>query len=155
MDRTVSVNQACHLDSTASTRTEVRILHIPYWALLIGGSPLGLTDGQGRGCIFTAPTTQWQCDVGATPMGGVSVGCDGALSYNGNNKFDSCPTGDNGGFNIYSKQPANQQGCVQISLTADACKSGCPAPPPPPPPKPVAKACPADLTGNWEVRVIT
>lgn len=118
--------------------------------------PLGLTDGQGRGCILTAPTTQWQCDVGATPQGGFSVGCDGTLSYKGNSKFDSCPTGDNGGFNIYSTQPANQQGCVQITLTTDSCKSGCPPPPPPPPPaKPTAKACPADLTGNWEVRTST
>ena len=25
----------------------------------------GVTDSSGRGCIFTPPTTQWQCDVGA------------------------------------------------------------------------------------------
>lgn len=35
-----------------------------------------ITDGQGRGCILTSPTTQFQCDTGATGMFSVCQ-CDG------------------------------------------------------------------------------
>ncbi|TKA63000.1 hypothetical protein B0A49_08887 [Cryomyces minteri] len=107
-----------------------------------------ITDSSGRGCILTPPTTQFQCDVGATPASGFSVGCDGRLEANGSTKFVACPTEDNGGYNIYTAGPANQQGCVAITLTADNCKTGCPAPPPAPAPTP--KTCPPELTGNWE-----
>lgn len=54
----------------------------------------------GRGCILTPPTTQFQCDVGATPTPGFAVGCDGTITENGNSAFWICPTGDNGGYNI-------------------------------------------------------
>ena len=104
----------------------------------------GLTDGNGRGCILTPPTTQFQCDVGASPTDGFSVSCDGALSYKGNTDFKACPTGDNGGYNIYTVAPAGQGGCVSITLGADNCKSGCPAPAPAP------KTCPAALSGAYE-----
>lgn len=101
----------------------------------------GLTDQNGRGCILTPPTTQFQCDVGASPTDGFSVGCDGKLSFKGDTDgFTACPTGDNGGYNIYTAAPSGQGGCVPITLTADSCKSGCPA----------AKTCPADLSGTYE-----
>ncbi|KZF26270.1 hypothetical protein L228DRAFT_264689 [Xylona heveae TC161] len=102
----------------------------------------GLTDGNGRGCILTPPTTQFQCDSGATPTGGFSVGCDGSVSYNGNSNFQACPTGENGEYNIYTTAPSGQGGCVTITLNADSCHSGCPPPPP--------KQCPADLSGTFE-----
>lgn len=93
----------------------------------------GLTDGQGRGCILTPPTTQFQCDVGASPTPGFHVGCHGALTHNGNNQFYACPTGDNGGFNIYTRPVAGQSKCVKITLKADKChkchhkpQGGCP-----------------------------
>ncbi|THZ93834.1 hypothetical protein D6C82_08644 [Aureobasidium pullulans] len=108
----------------------------------------GLTDGNGRGCILTPPTTQFQCDQGASPTDGFSVGCDGKLSIKGNTDFKSCPTGDNGGYNIYTTAPAGQGGCVSVTLSADNCKSGCPAPAPAPAPTP--KTCPAALTGAYE-----
>lgn len=101
-----------------------------------------MTDQSGRGCILTPPTTQFQCDVGAAPASGFSVGCDGTLSLNGNKGFSACPTGDNGGYNIYTTSPAGQGGCVSVTLTADNCKSGCPAPAP--------KTCPAALSGTYE-----
>lgn len=94
---------------------------------------------------MTPPTTQFQCDSGATPTGGFSVGCDGTVSYNGNTTFYECPTGDNGEYNIYTTPPAGQAGCNQITLEADSCKPNCtPAPAPPP------KTCPANLNGAYQ-----
>jgi hypothetical protein len=71
----------------------------------------GITDSEGRGCFFTrkypllfypsytdilpAPTTQFQCDVGASAQTGFSIGCDGTVSYNGGTTFWECQTGDN------------------------------------------------------------
>lgn len=73
----------------------------------------GITDANGRGCILTrtftssfrmsliitdllpAPTSQFQCDVGASPTTGFSVGCDGTVAYNGMTTFYECQTGDN------------------------------------------------------------
>lgn len=78
------------------------------------------------------------------------MGCDGTLSSNGNSNFFACQTGDNGELNIYTQTGLGQTGCVSIKLTADGCKSGCPAPPPPPPPPPAPKTCPAALTGTYE-----
>ncbi|OBT74574.1 hypothetical protein VF21_07567 [Pseudogymnoascus sp. 05NY08] len=104
-----------------------------------------ITDANGRGCILTPPTTQFQCDQGAAPTPGFSVGCDGALSYNGNPEFWECQTGDNGEANIYTTEGGTN--CGKITLKADGCASGC-APPPPPPPPPVT--CPANLNGPYE-----
>ena len=104
---------------------------------------------------MTPPTTQFQCDTGATPTSGFSIACDGQVSINGNSHFYMCPTGDNGEFNIYSTPPPGQSGCVDITLSASGCYSGCPAPkpaptPPPPPPPSPPKTCPTALTGNYE-----
>ncbi|KAI9762810.1 MAG: hypothetical protein M4579_000163 [Chaenotheca gracillima] len=110
----------------------------------------GLTDGNGRGCILTPPTTQFQCDVGASPSDGFSVGCDGAVSANDTTKFYACPTGDMDAYNIYTTPAPNQDACVDITLNADSCHTGCPAPPPPAPPAPTPKECPADLSGTYE-----
>ena len=46
------------------------------------GSNSGLTDSEGRGCILTPPTTQLQCDKGAKPTPGFSVGGNGTISHN-------------------------------------------------------------------------
>ncbi|TKA81066.1 hypothetical protein B0A49_00686 [Cryomyces minteri] len=80
-----------------------------------------ITDSSGRGCILTPPTTQFQCDVGATPASGFSVGCDGRLEANGSTKFVACPTEDN-------------------DWLPGSDTSSCPD----------AKTCPPELTGNWE-----
>lgn len=82
-----------------------------------------ITDGNGRGCILTPPTTQFQCDSGASPTGGFSVS-NGNLAYNGNTQFYACPTGDNGGYNIYTQAVANQQGCVTVTLSTGGQCSG-------------------------------
>ncbi|KAI5197989.1 hypothetical protein E4T39_06954 [Aureobasidium subglaciale] len=76
----------------------------------------GLTDQSGRGCILTPPTTQFQCDVGASPTTGFSVNSNGDLTYNGNTQFFACATGDNGGYNIYTVTTGDQTGCVKITL---------------------------------------
>ncbi|KAI9887996.1 MAG: hypothetical protein M1823_000117 [Watsoniomyces obsoletus] len=110
-----------------------------------------IKDGSQRGCILTEPTAQFQCDAGAQPGPSFSVGCDGVLSVGGGSRFYACPTGDQGSYNLYTR-PA-QGACVEVTLTADGCKSNCPAPPPvapttpaPPPPPPARKTCPTGLT---------
>ena len=47
----------------------------------------GITDANGRGCILTPPTTQFQCDVGATPITGFSISSSGEIEYNGSGTF--------------------------------------------------------------------
>jgi hypothetical protein len=114
-----------------------------------------IKDANGRGCILTrkslysfivvfiytesapAPTTQWQCDTGATSTSGFSIGCDGTIAYNGGTTFWECQTGDHGEANIYSTPGGSN--CGQVTLKADSCFSGCPPP-----------GCPANLNGNYE-----
>ncbi|KAK6529942.1 hypothetical protein TWF281_009092 [Arthrobotrys megalospora] len=99
----------------------------------------GITDAKGRGCILTPPTTQYQCDEGASPTTGFAIGSNGAITYNGNGEFWACPVDDHGNWNVYSKPVAGQTKCRAVWLTA----KGCSAPPPPPPPPP--KTCPYNL----------
>ncbi|KAF2159256.1 hypothetical protein M409DRAFT_60960 [Zasmidium cellare ATCC 36951] len=110
----------------------------------------GLTDAKGRGCILTPPTTQWQCDAGASPTPGFSITSDGTLSYHDDTTFYACPSNGNKDFNIYDQPVENQQGCVPIWLQADNCQATPPAPEPTPPP-PTSK-CPRDLpaVGDYE-----
>lgn len=110
----------------------------------------GITDSQGRGCILTPPTTQFQCDSGASPTTGFSVGSDGTLSYNGSTKFYVCQTGDNG-ENIYTTTTSAQTGCSEITLTADNCKAPAPSTTTAAPsPTATAKTCPTNLSGAYE-----
>jgi len=102
-----------------------------------------ISDSEGRGCILTPPTSQFQCDTGATPNSGFSVGCDGTISYNGGTTFWECQTGDQGEANVYLTPGGSN--CGEITLKADGCFSGCAPPPPPPPP-----SCPANLNGAFE-----
>lgn len=86
-----------------------------------------ITDGSGRGCILTPPTTQFQCDVGATPTPGFSVNSSGDLTYNGSSHFVACMTGDNGEYNIYTSPPSGDvSGCVDVTLEADKCAPAAP-----------------------------
>ncbi|KAG9525196.1 hypothetical protein KCV07_g1540, partial [Aureobasidium melanogenum] len=78
----------------------------------------GLTDENGRGCILTPPTTQFQCDVGASPTTGFAVNSNGDLTYNGSTQFYACATGDNGGYNIYTTTTGAETGCVAITLSS-------------------------------------
>ncbi|KAF2846287.1 hypothetical protein T440DRAFT_482649 [Plenodomus tracheiphilus IPT5] len=131
----------------------------------------GFTDSNGRGCILTPPTTQFQCDVGASPTSGFSIGSSGSVTYNGSGKFYACPVNDNGEWNVYTVPAPGQKKCVEITLdSAGACGSSKPAPPPPaqpettpcetpavqaptpapaPPTKP-SNACPADINGPYQ-----
>ena len=139
-----------------------------------GGNPTGcyclsnggFTDSKGRGCILTPPTTQFQCDVGASPTTDFSIGSNGAITYNGSGKFYACPVNDKGEYNVYTTPAPGQTKCVEISLgSGGACGSGSynsqpppaahtPAPSPmsAPMPKPMApsNACPADLNGDYQ-----
>ena len=122
----------------------------------------------GKVCITTPPTSQFQCDMGASPEPGFSVGCDGTLSLNGSSQFYECPTGDNNEYNIYVTAPSGQTGCFEITLGASSCQSGCsssaaapastaaPSPSassaaaPTPSASSAPKTCPAALTGNYQ-----
>ncbi|KAF1849688.1 uncharacterized protein K460DRAFT_421902 [Cucurbitaria berberidis CBS 394.84] len=120
----------------------------------------GFTDTNGRGCILTPPTTQFQCDVGASPTSGFSTSGD-KVTYNGNGKFYACAVNDNGEYNVYTKTVSGQDKCVEISLSpAGSCGSGStppqpskPAQPehqPAPQPSKSAGGCPTDLNGKYE-----
>lgn len=70
-----------------------------------------------------APTTQLQCDTGATPTPGFSISPSGLLEYNGNTRFFSCETGQNGGMNIYTEESSALSHCSVIELKADSCSA--------------------------------
>ncbi|KAL2870213.1 ubiquitin 3 binding protein But2 C-terminal domain-containing protein [Aspergillus lucknowensis] len=80
-----------------------------------------ITDGHGRGCILTPPTTQFQCDEGGICTPGFSVNPNGQLEYNGSTDFVACETGQNGGLNIYTTESADVTMCRPVQLNADAC----------------------------------
>lgn len=83
----------------------------------------GFTDSNGRGCILTPPTTQFQCDTGASPTTGFSVGSSGSVTYNGSSKFYACPATDSE-YNVYTSPVSGQDKCVEISLSsAGSCGS--------------------------------
>lgn len=106
-----------------------------------------LTDGNGRGCILTPPTTQFQCDEGATPTPGFSVGSDGQLEYHGSPDFVACETGQNGGLNIYTTESNDLSQCKHINLKADSCTGSTS---PPPSPQPDNGCGPILSSGNFE-----
>ncbi|KAJ5774110.1 GPI anchored cell wall protein [Penicillium paradoxum] len=83
-----------------------------------------ITDGKGRGCILTPPTTQFQCDEGASPTSGFSIGPKGELEYHGSKDFVACATGQNGGMNVYTTpNKTDVTGCVNVALSADSCSN--------------------------------
>jgi hypothetical protein len=157
-DRTALVDDFLQLNTAlltvASPMPTAVDASLPVRSLSNSGSILLLTD------LYAAPTTQFQCDVGATPTTGFSVGCDGTIAYNSDTIFYECQTGDNvspsslcyeplltsnqGEANIYTS-PGGVN-CGEITLKADGCYSGCPPPPPPPP----AKTCPTTLNGPYQ-----
>ncbi|KAK6524010.1 hypothetical protein TWF694_005678 [Orbilia ellipsospora] len=109
----------------------------------------GITDQNGRGCILTPPTTQFQCDVGASPTTGFAIGSNGVITHGGSSDFYACPVDDYGNWNVYSQPVAGQTKCVKVCLTANGC-SAPPPPPPPPvtttaPPPPPPSTCPYNL----------
>ncbi|RDK47142.1 hypothetical protein M752DRAFT_70470 [Aspergillus phoenicis ATCC 13157] len=81
----------------------------------------GITDSSGRGCVVTSDTTQFQCDLGKSPMSGFSITSSGELEYNGDADFVACQTGDNNELNLYTTENSSVTGCENIKLTADSC----------------------------------
>ncbi|KAI9835378.1 MAG: hypothetical protein M1837_003788 [Sclerophora amabilis] len=169
----VARQDTCYFDLTAEGGQSGKVVQLEDGQNRIGGDHAkgkysidesgGLTDDKGRGCILTPPTTQFQCDTGASPTPGFSVDCDGKVKYQDSTTFHACPTGDMGSYNIYTVPPPNQDQCVEITLSGDSCKPDCPAstsespaphysPPPTPEPKPAPKheGCPTDLSGEFE-----
>jgi hypothetical protein len=77
-----------------------------------------ITDKNGRGCILTGPTTQFQCDEGASPTGGFSIASSGQIEHDGDATFYACPVDDNGNFNIYTEPLENMSKCVKVGLSS-------------------------------------
>ena len=75
------------------------------------------------------------------------------MTSNGNSTFYTCPTGDDGGYNLYKTPPEDEPSCEEVTLKADSCGSNCEAPsqpgPAPPPPNPTS--CSSNLEGDFEV----
>ncbi|KAI0427053.1 ubiquitin 3 binding protein But2 C-terminal domain-containing protein [Xylaria sp. FL1042] len=83
------------------------------------------TDQQSSGCWWTPPTFTLQCDKNQPPDHGFQIGCDGALSFNGQSVFYECPTGVGDEVNIYLHPNGGQ--CHEITIQADNCApSTCP-----------------------------
>ncbi|KKY17393.1 putative gpi anchored cell wall [Phaeomoniella chlamydospora] len=81
-----------------------------------------ITDGEGRGCLITPETSQFQCDLNKAALPGFSVGSNGALAFNGSASWYICETGGNG-ENIYVHTSADVTMCTATKLTADNCKN--------------------------------
>ncbi|KOC16058.1 hypothetical protein AFLA70_18g005552 [Aspergillus flavus AF70] len=113
-------------------------------------SPDGsITDGSGRGCILTPPTTQFQCDQGATPESGFSISPSGLLEFQGSSEFLACDTGQNGGRNIHVTPSKDLGQCVIVELKADSCAPSASTAPSASPSS--SKSCPTTLSsGNFE-----
>ncbi|THZ22637.1 hypothetical protein D6C89_05986 [Aureobasidium pullulans] len=77
-----------------------------------------ITDKNGRGCVITGPTDQFQCDQGASPTEGFSITSSGQVEFNGDDQFYACPSDDNGNYNIYTKPVENMPKCVKVSLSS-------------------------------------
>lgn len=77
----------------------------------------GITDANGRGCILTPPTTQFQCDVGATPTTGFSISSSGEIEYNGSGTFYACGASSTE-YNIYTAPVKDQKDCVEVTLSS-------------------------------------
>jgi len=76
-----------------------------------------ITDSSGRGCILTPPTTQFQCDVGATPTSGFSISGSGEVEYNGSGTFYACGATSNE-YNLYTKPVEGQKDCHEVKLSS-------------------------------------
>ncbi|KAG9534398.1 hypothetical protein KCU77_g23936, partial [Aureobasidium melanogenum] len=97
-----------------------------------------ITDKSGRGCILTGPTTQFQCDSGASPTGGFSIAPSGQIEHNGDATFYACPVDDNGNYNIYTQPLDNMPKCVKVGLSS--AEGTCAAPSSTPASSPAAPA---------------
>ncbi|KAL4894387.1 ubiquitin 3 binding protein But2 C-terminal domain-containing protein [Aspergillus ambiguus] len=87
-----------------------------------------ITDSNGRGCIMTPPTSQFQCDQGATPDLGFSISPSGMLEFHGSSNFIACDTGQNGGMNIFVTPSSALGKCETVQLKADTCFTSTPSP---------------------------
>ncbi|KAI0123661.1 hypothetical protein BJ170DRAFT_697469 [Xylariales sp. AK1849] len=103
----------------------------------------GITDVNGFGCTITdKPTTQFQCDKGASPMDGFSIDASNNLMYEGSGTFWACPA-TNTEYNVYVDPNFGQTKCFQISLKASACSS------------PSSSSCTGSLSTVWATQTDT
>lgn len=87
-----------------------------------------------------APTNVLQCDINQQPSHGFGIGCNGAISYNGQSEFYSCKTGDGDQVNLYLQ---NGPQCQAITLLSDGCQSCSNSSSPPGGPQPATTSSPS------------
>ncbi|RAO71431.1 uncharacterized protein BHQ10_007443 [Talaromyces amestolkiae] len=84
--------------------------------------------------LLLAPTSQLQCDTGASPQPSFSIDSSGTLHHNATTDFVACVSGQSDQLNIYTNPPPSDvTGCQPILLHADRCQ-GAPTQPPSGPP---------------------
>ncbi|KAJ5618295.1 hypothetical protein N7528_006938 [Penicillium herquei] len=79
-----------------------------------------ITDSEGRGCVITTETTQFQCDQGSSGTSGFSLTSSGLLEFDGSSSFIACQTGEDNGSNIYTTNSTSVTNCVNVELTSDS-----------------------------------
>lgn len=85
--------------------------------------------------LLLAPTSQLQCDIGASPQPSFSIDSSGKFHHNDTTDFEACVSGHSDQLNIYTiPPPADVTGCRPIELHADRCQGAPTQPPSGPPP---------------------
>ncbi|KAI0015415.1 ubiquitin 3 binding protein But2 C-terminal domain-containing protein [Xylariomycetidae sp. FL0641] len=91
----------------------------------VSGSVGQLGSGQARAGSSVSPSLfTWFgdafCDYNQSPDHGFQIGCDGRVSYNGQNTFYECATGDGDQVNLYLRPSGSN--CSEATITADNCR---------------------------------
>ncbi|KAH8700234.1 ubiquitin 3 binding protein But2 C-terminal domain-containing protein [Talaromyces proteolyticus] len=135
----VTQNATCCFNMTVSGTSSGRLGQIDDGQTRLGNSTLasqfcidssgGITDAKHRGCFFTPPTSQLQCDEGAHPIPGFAIDSSGRLHHNTSTDFIACQSGQEDQLNIYTNPaPSDVSKCQNITLEANNCKSTGPSP---------------------------
>lgn len=130
-DAFVSRSDSCCFQLTASGGASGSLGQLNDGQVRVGDSNLSnaefclsnaiITDSEGRGCVITAETTQFQCDEGSTGTSGFYLTSSGQLRLDSSSSFIACQTGENNGRNVYTTNSTSVTDCVSIRLTSNSC----------------------------------
>ncbi|KAJ5732308.1 hypothetical protein N7493_003789 [Penicillium malachiteum] len=126
----VSRSNSCCFEITASGGASGTLGQLSDGQVRVGDTTLSaaefclsgsiITDSEGRGCVITTETTQFQCDQGASGTSGFSLTSSGLLEFDGSSSFIACQTGEDNGSNIYTTNSTSVTNCVNVELTSDS-----------------------------------
>ncbi|KAJ5274105.1 hypothetical protein N7478_009230 [Penicillium angulare] len=127
----VSRSDSCCFQLTASGGASGSLGQLDDGQVRVGDSSLStaefclsntiITDSEGRGCVITSETTQFQCDEGSTGTSGFYLTSSGLLRFDSSSSFVACQTGENNGRNVYTTNSTSVTDCVNIQLTSNSC----------------------------------